>query len=93
VDETRPTLVPSASGQDSLGPQTHESTETGAMGQGGLAPPVEVEVELDDPQLSLLERLDHRQNRVLTELDRLNEAIERLVAQCQHDRQRPPLAA
>ena len=43
--------------------------------------------EFEDASLSLLERLDRRQNRVLQDLDRLNEDIERLVALCQRERQ------
>lgn len=42
--------------------------------------------------LNLLHRLDRRQNEVLTELDRLNAAIEDLVRRCQEERIRDQVA-
>ena len=40
----------------------------------------------DDSQLTLLDRLDRRQNEVLLELDRLNESIDQLVQQLRDNR-------
>jgi hypothetical protein len=54
-------------------------------------PPV-LTAEDEDASLTLLERLDRRQNQVLRELDRLNERIECLVVQCQDQRQSPQAA-
>jgi hypothetical protein len=45
-----------------------------------------------DGALNLLHRLDRRQNEVLTELDRLNAAIEQLVRRCQDERVRDEAA-
>ena len=40
-----------------------------------------------DRELTLLERLDRRQNDVMAELDRLEYQIQSLVKECQSDRE------
>ena len=40
-----------------------------------------------DRELTLLERLDRRQNDVMAELDRLEHEIQSLVKECQSDRE------
>ena len=40
-----------------------------------------------DRELTLLERLDRRQNDVMAELDRLEHQIQSLVKECQSDRE------
>jgi len=48
----------------------------------------EPESQDDDRELTLLERLDRRQNDVMAELDRLEHQIQTLVQECESDRQR-----
>ncbi len=50
------------------------------------------ELTSEDAALSLLERLDRRQNQVLQDIDRLNLKIEKLVMECHRDRQRQAAA-
>ena len=46
----------------------------------------EQESQDEDRELTLLERLDRRQNDVMAELDRLEHQIQSLVKECQSDR-------
>ena len=47
----------------------------------------EQESQDEDRELTLLERLDRRQNDVMAELDRLEHQIQNLVKDCQSDRE------
>ena len=47
----------------------------------------EQESQDEDRELTLLERLDRRQNDVMAELDRLEHEIQSLVKECQSDRE------
>lgn len=47
----------------------------------------EQESQDEDRELTLLERLDRRQNDVMAELDRLEHQIQSLVKECQSDRE------
>ncbi len=47
----------------------------------------EQESQDEDREVTLLERLDRRQNDVMAELDRLEHQIQSLVKECQSDRE------